>query len=235
MPPFPGDISYKIKLVKVNCIWNVKLFKITRVVLKYLKGRVRIISLSTLQGWTSVVKNESYWLRKGKLRISNKGSWSQEINHCNGAAAWPDSYSHLKSLPLVDSSFTATRLVMWINLKNWKKQPFRFWVLTDHCLVQSSNHIWTFHIPHSHSQEVYLGPLQSPACFHHYDWFHSNFFRAHSYFLYYCGFWKETAPATVSIKQTFVFFQKKFQGEKKMHNRYLFSWSENYSPTRCSV
>lgn len=149
MPPFPGDISYKIKLIKVNCIWNVKLFKITRVVLKYLKGRVRIISLSTLQGWTSVVKNESYWLRKGKLRISNKGSWSQEINHCNGAAAWPDSYSHLKSLPLVDSSFTATRLVMWINLKNWKKQPFRFWVLTDHCLVQSSNHIWTFHIPHS--------------------------------------------------------------------------------------
>ena len=96
-------------------------------------------------------------------------------------------------------------------------------MLTDCGLVQSPDHI-------PYSLEVYLGALQTPARFHCCDWLHSSFFRAHSYFFYYCGFWEKTnnSPASISIKQTFVFLPKEIKGEK-MHSRYPFSQSENCS------
>lgn len=139
---------------------------------------------------------------------------SQEINHCIRAAAWPESYSHLQSLPQADSSFTVTSLVKQINLSNRKqKQPFQ---ITSINKSLSCPKLKLYSTLSPFTREVYLGALPSPACFYCRDRFHSSLPQDSLIFPLLLWFLKKkTLPASVPIKQTFVFLPKEIAREKK--------------------
>lgn len=119
-------------------------------------------------------------------------------------AARPDSYSHLKALNSVDSSFTENGLVTQINLHSWKqKQLFRFWLLTaDTSFVQHA-----LPLPSGPAWAVLCTPAPLCLC-------DCSFFTGHSYFRIIVVSHKHFQLLFSQSKHLF-FFRKFFKGEKK--------------------